>query len=219
MEGGWDDFLELVDPGGAWAIMYRRILAVLDIMCPVRSFHIKNYRPDWMTKELIELIKDRDYFFNKAKKRGDPDSWNIAKFLRNIANSKIRQAKREFVLDKLELHDGDPKRFWKVIHEVMPSKKSKLNQDILLKDKNGVKVDKEEVAHFINDYFINVGNIIAPAVPVAPPPTVLITSTNPDITPPPPYPRTIQSRQRRLREMIHQISGSLQSYEARRFMT
>ena len=100
------------------------------------------------------------------KSRGDNDSWNVAKYLRNIANSKIRQAKREFVLSKLETHIDDPKKFWKTIHEVIPSKKSKLKQDILLKDK-GVKIDKEKVAHFINDYFINVGKVVDPIPPTS----------------------------------------------------
>ena len=70
-------------------------------MCPLRSFKIKNYRPDWMTSELIELVKDRDYFYSKAKTLGNKDDWNIAKHLRNMVNSNIRQAKRDFILEKL----------------------------------------------------------------------------------------------------------------------
>ena len=51
-----------------------------------------------MTGDLIEQIKDRDYLYKKAKKTGDADSWNIAKYLRNLTNSNIRLAKRDFVL-------------------------------------------------------------------------------------------------------------------------
>ena len=43
-----------------------------------------------MTKELIEMIKDRDYFYKKAKTSGDDDYWRIAKHLRNITNLGIR---------------------------------------------------------------------------------------------------------------------------------
>ena len=110
---------------------------------------------------MIELIKDRDYFFSQAKKRGDGDSWNIAKYLRNITNSKIRQAKREFVLNELTIHENDPKKFWKTIHKVIPSKKDKVKQDILLKD-NETRIGRDEVAHFINEYSINVGRVSAP---------------------------------------------------------
>ena len=157
----WDNLFELTDPEEAWGFILNNITKVLDTMCPIRSFHIKNYRPDWMTRELIEQVKDRDYFYKKAKLQGDADAWNVAKFLRNQTNRNIRQAKREFILDELRTHDENPKKFWKVIHKVVPSKKSDKSQDILLKH-DGVKVDKDKVAQYINDYFINVGKTGTP---------------------------------------------------------
>ena len=138
----WQGLSELSDPSEAWDFILARVTSVLDAMCPIKTFHIKNYRPDWMTKELIEQIKDRDYFYKRAKSSGDSDAWNIAKHL---------------ILQELELHDDNPKKFWKVIHKVVPSNKSSQHHDILLKH-NGSRVAKEQVAHYINDYFINVGN-------------------------------------------------------------
>ena len=154
----WEPLSDLKDPGEAWDFILNHITTVLDAMCPVRTFHIKNYRPDWMTKELIEQIKDRDYFYRKAKLSGDEDSWNIAKYLRNITNSSIRQAKREFILDELRENDRDAKKFWKVIRKVVPTGKQNVKQEIFLKDDNDTKVNREDTAHYINDYFINVGN-------------------------------------------------------------
>ena len=52
-------FFEIKGPEGAWGKILSNICTVLDEMCPVLTFHVKNYRPDWMTKELIEQIKDR----------------------------------------------------------------------------------------------------------------------------------------------------------------
>ena len=119
---------------------------------------MKNYRPEWITNELLELIKDRDYFYSKAKRYGDIDSWNIAKYLRNITNANIREAKKMFILDELKANGNNCKKFWKVIREVIPSDKQSIKEDILLKD-NGRRLGKEEVAGFINDFFINVGNV------------------------------------------------------------
>ena len=157
----WNDLYDMNDPEDAWVFISNNVTKVLDTICPVRTFKIKNYRPDWMTKELIEQVKDRDYFYKKAKKQGNEDAWNIAKHLRNTTNANIRQAKRDFILDELNAHNDDPKKFWKVIHKVVPSKKSPQSHDILLMN-NGKKLGKEEVAHFINDYFINVGNFKIP---------------------------------------------------------
>ena len=107
---------------------------------------------EWMTNELIEHIKNRDYFYRKAKRNGVKDSWNIAKHLRNVTNSSIRQAKREFILGELIENENNAKKFWKVIKQVIPSNKSTLSKDILLKD-NGTKIDKDHVADHINEFF------------------------------------------------------------------
>ena len=158
LELDWREFYSAKDPGTAWNFIATSITQILDTMCPVRSFHIKNYRPSWITNELLEQIKDRDYFYSKAKQTDDVDAWNIAKFLRNKTNVNIRKAKREFILDELEANANNCKKFWKVIREVVPSNKKQDRQDILLKDGDR-KVEKEDVAGFINDFFINVGNV------------------------------------------------------------
>ena len=77
----WDNLYKMPNPEDTWNFIVNNITLALDTMCPVRTFLIKNYRPDWMTKELIEQIKDRDYFYGRAKRPGDDDSWNIAKHL------------------------------------------------------------------------------------------------------------------------------------------
>ena len=67
----------------AWDLMLNYITSILDTMCPVKSFNIMNYRPDWMTGDLIEQIKDRDYhvtfMFNvSVKQTRFPDNWKKA---------------------------------------------------------------------------------------------------------------------------------------------
>ena len=175
LEEDWRDYFQITDPDLAWEFVLRIITKVLDTLCPLRKFQIKNYRPDWMSKELIEQIKDRDYFYCKAKKTGDADLWNMAKHLRNVTNSNIRMAKREFILQQLNNNENNAKKFWKVIREVAPSGNTKTKQDIFLKDGSD-KVERDQVAQFINDYFINVGNFAVPApraTPVTLPPSQL----------------------------------------------
>ena len=53
----WDDLYASSDPNQAWETIKGHITKVLDSICPIRTFHIINYRPDWMTNELIEQIK------------------------------------------------------------------------------------------------------------------------------------------------------------------
>ena len=154
----WDDFFRLENPDIAWDYILNKFLPILDKMCPTRVFKVKNYRPEWITSELLEQIKDRDYFYKKAKRTGQEDDWNIAKHLRNVTNSNIRQARKEFVLAELQENKDDYKKFWKTIRTVIPSNKGNTRQDILL-TKKGKRLRKEEVAHHINDYFTNIGKV------------------------------------------------------------
>ena len=64
----WEELSCIDDPTIAWDLIQEHITSVIDDMCPIRGFKIKNYRPDWMTNELIEQIKDRDYFYKKSQK-------------------------------------------------------------------------------------------------------------------------------------------------------
>ena len=148
----------MTDPNYAWEYILNRFVPVLDSMCPKRLFSIKNYRPEWVTDELIEQIKDRDYFYQTAKTTGDIDAWNIARHLRNRTNSNIRSAKREFILNEFEENKSDHKRFWKNIRRVMPDSKGDSRQEIRLTGDDG-NVERHETAAFINDYFINVGKV------------------------------------------------------------
>ena len=154
----WEEYYKIKDPSKAWGFIIDKVLPILDEMCPIKTFKIKNYRPEWITAELIEQILDRDYFYKKAKDKGDEDSWNIAKHLRNVTNYNIRKAKRDFILSELDNCEDDSKKFWHTIKSVIPGNKGDVRQDILLKD-GGKKVERKQVAHFINDFFINIGNV------------------------------------------------------------
>ena len=157
-EVDWDTFYDITDVDDSWDFLLVQISVILDQLCPIRSFRIRNYRPDWMTKELIEQIKDRDYFYRRAKKTGDKDVWNIAKFLRNTVNTNIRRAKRDFILKELRHNENNAKKFWKTIKSVLPTDKEGLNNDIMLKEGED-RIGREDVASFINNFFINVGKL------------------------------------------------------------
>ena len=149
------------EASAAWSFIHDSITAVLDLMCPIRNFKITNYRLDWMTKEFIEQVKDRDYFYAKAKRYGDVDAWNIAKFLRNACNSNKRQAKGEFFLSELKQNKNNAKKFWKVIKEAIPSDKHPSRYEVSLNNGDD-RIGRKTVVNYINDYFINVGNPVAP---------------------------------------------------------
>ena len=145
----------------AWNSIYNEIKKELDCMCPIKRFTVKSQRPDWVTNDLLELMKDRDYFYKKAKQSKNEDDWNIAKHLRNIANFNVRQAKVDFILKELETHKNDPNKFWKTIKKVFPGKNKARDKTIKLQSETGRVIEKNVIPGYINDFFINIGKKIA----------------------------------------------------------
>ena len=102
--------------------MYREITQELDRQCPVKRFMFTSPEPTYFTQDIIERIRDRDYFYRKAKRTGNTDDWNIAIHLRNQTSKNIRNEKSDFVMNKLhDAHDNSSK-FWRIIKSVFPNK-------------------------------------------------------------------------------------------------
>ena len=90
-----------------------------------------------MDNNLIEQMKDRDYFYRKAKQTQNIDDWNIAKHLRNTTNFNIRQAKADFIINELEVSKNDPKKFWRTLKKVFPGKNTNKGLTVRLKNDKG----------------------------------------------------------------------------------
>ena len=149
-----------------------------DKLCPIKSFRIKNTKPSWVTNEVIEQMKDRDYFHQKAKRTNSEDDWNIAKFYRNQVNSKVRSARAEFIKDQLRNNEGNSAKFWRTIKQVMPpTKGAKSSAKIVLSDDHGTEIEGTHTADYLNNFFANIGNSDKPIMDITE--VDLETSTNP----------------------------------------
>ena len=167
----WTTFYEEIDIDKKWEMLYKVIEEELDKQCPIKKFKFHSPKPPYFTNDIINQIRDRDYFYKKAKKLGNEDDWNIAKHLRNQTNRDIRRAKSTFVIYELQNSQDDSSKFWRVIKSVFPNKLKVSKVDIKLKD-GTVTVPPDKTAEYINSFFINVGNLTQtppPNSPNAPP--------------------------------------------------
>ena len=132
-----------------------------DKVCPMRKYKIRNTRPPWVTNEMLEQMKDRDYFYRKAKTTNNEDDWNIAKFHRNQVNSNIRGAKADFIKEQLRNNEGNSAKFWRKIKQVMPGKKgNKTNtKKILLTDDYNLPIHEHDTAQYMNEFFAKLGTV------------------------------------------------------------
>ena len=156
----WVEFFSIEDPNESWDLLYNRIIGILDIMCPEKKFKVNCYREDWMNKDLMERIIDKDKALKKAKKNNNQSDWEKAKKLRNEVGNLIELAKKHHFQEEYENSREDPKRFWRNIYDIIPKNKDR-KSNIHLKNEYGLEVNFDDTATFINDYFTNIGPNLA----------------------------------------------------------
>ena len=154
----WSGLYNTTNVNTQWEQMYTIITEEADKMCPIKEYKISNMKPPYLTNDLDEQMKERDYFYTKAKRTGDTADWNIAKFNRNKVKINIRKAKTDFI--KAKLHDNwdNAAKFWRTLKTVFPIGKSKKNTKIKLNDHQG-EVPQVNIPNYINNFFVNVGTL------------------------------------------------------------
>ena len=140
---------------------------VADDLHPIKSFKFNKPKPPYLNNQLLNQMKNRDYFYKKAKKLGNVDDWNIAKFLRNQTNKNIKRAKADYIIEQLRNAKNDSAKFWRTIKQTFPTDKDRDHSVIRLKHL-GTNIQEDETANYINEFFINVGNTVI-ANSVSPP--------------------------------------------------
>ena len=131
-------------------------MKIVNDVCPFKKSKYTNSRPPWITHELMELAKDRDYFMTLARRKPTEDIVQRAKALRNEAKSAFKRAKEEFVKSRLEEHQDNPKEFWQELANVIPTG-HQLNSNIILNDENWEVLSKDNTPNYVNDYFSTIG--------------------------------------------------------------
>ena len=153
------DILTELDPNLCWRLILQKIINIADELCPLKQFRVKSNKPDWLTNELLELQRDREYFFDRARKTNNPGDWFIASRLRNRVNQAVRSAKADYIKGELEHCQHDPKKYWRVIDSVISANK---HRQISFLDKNtGAKIAQEKIPDVINDFFASIGPRLA----------------------------------------------------------
>ena len=115
-----------------------------------------------MTREIIELLHDKDRLCKKAKKSGKLQDWQMAKQIRNIANNTVKRAKINFIQDSAKRYEKDTNKIWGNINKLLPKDDCRgLNN--LIDKTHDVVVESKDTAEFLNDYFTGIGPQLARA--------------------------------------------------------
>ena len=131
----------------------RLFLEIVDKHAPIKQHRIKrNHQPEWLTSEILDLMKERD----KYKINGKMNEYRL---LRNKLTTMIDKAKKEMYQNKIEEGQNDPKTIWKIFQQFGASSKKGSAENILgIKHGEQVITHEKLIADHFNEFFINVGS-------------------------------------------------------------
>ena len=95
--------------------------SIIDEICPIKTFNIKQLKDPWITNEILEAIHDKDYLLARAKKSNKPADWVIARRRRNEVKNLTKYAKSNFIKNNLNEYNNDSKKCWKSLSDILPS--------------------------------------------------------------------------------------------------
>ena len=111
----WEEIYNCSNVEIAAEIFANRLNDVLDRMAPIRKFQTrKNYVP-WMSKDTKVLKEKREAIYKKATSTDNAEDWRQFRALRNQVTSSLRQDKKMWESEKLDLVKNDSTGVWKEV--------------------------------------------------------------------------------------------------------
>ena len=129
---------------------------ILDKHIPFKSKRVKKpSQPAWMTKEIVQSIRQRDSLLVKARKSDKPVDWANYLQAKNKTTNLIRKSKRKYFCEKIDENKGNSRGIWKALRTLSGTIKSPVDIKELITE-NGIVSDKTSIANTLNHYFTNI---------------------------------------------------------------
>ena len=131
-------------------------LDVLNKHAPVSDIMIKGTSLPYITMEIRQMIRQRDYLRKMANKTGSPYLRQAFQQIRNKVTYSIRKARADYYSKTIEENKGDLRKTWKVLKQpINKDEKSTVANQI---NRGGhVITEKQEILETFNEYFVSIG--------------------------------------------------------------
>lgn len=123
-------------------------------------------RQDWINKTIIGEINRRNTLWNQHKKNPkDKQKKEIFIKKRNEVSDCIRRTKSKYYVKAFDNCKKQPLKMWKLINSLSCNKSTEHAIPRRLQSSDGIVSDPKEICECFNDFFANVGSILANQIP------------------------------------------------------
>ena len=153
----WSEYDLLLDPNLQWEILLSNVLNVLSIMCPYKRVFARKEIVPWLTPEIYKALQDKKNSIKKYRDSKSSGDLTLAKIARNKANMLIEKAKRTFIKNSLKINGKNPKKFWRIINDMIKNGNLVNIENITFVNQDSHEpVLKSNVPDFLNLFFANI---------------------------------------------------------------
>ena len=128
---------------------------------PIKTKRVKTtVKAPWMTSELLELMRERDFHLKHAKKSNSDYHWNTYRELRNFINQQVKICKSNYYQNLITSNKDNPGELWKTINEITSRNPTKTTPSCIISENIPVN-EPRSIATIMNDYFTSIGSKLA----------------------------------------------------------
>ena len=170
----WEPVSNVTENGDineAWTNFKTKFTEVTNKHAPLIEKKVRGRETPWLSNEIKQLMRERDYAHRKARKTNKELDWSAYRRLRNRVNMSFRKAKENYSRKVVDENADNPRNFWKIVKRVIPNKatgaKSSTTNPINVDGR--VTTEATTIANGFCTFFTNIVKRIQPdQTPVAP---------------------------------------------------
>ena len=120
----------------------------------------------WITYRIQRMIKFRDKFLRRMKKKRSTSTVALYKKFRNCVTIELKDSKHKYFQNYFATHKQNMKQVWSGIKSIISHKGCNTSTISRIMDKNGkVLSEPTKISNIFNEYFVNVANSITENIP------------------------------------------------------
>ena len=132
---------------------------IADRHAPTRKLRVKGRHAPWITANLSNAMRDRDYHKRKAIKSNSEYHWKLYKQAKISVNKLIKKCKSDYYIDLISKNKGDSNALWKTLNEITSRKSS---APITCIEIDGTPhTDVNSIVEGLNSHFSSIGRKLA----------------------------------------------------------
>ena len=148
------------DANELWNIWKNFFLAVLSKHAPPATLSIKGRQLPYLTSEIKQLRRQRDYIKKSAIKTDSIYLWQTFRQLRIKVICSLRNLRHDYYTKKIEENKGNLKNTWKILKHVIGKETKNASIDKISKD-GKIITDSTGISECCNDHFASIGQRLA----------------------------------------------------------